>query len=347
MDTQRPSALERTAQRFTRELKAIDDAAVRKMLSAYEPGRKRIFAQLVQLMDEIERTGIVSATEAFKLERWVTLIQQIDTEMERLLPGQTRAVTEAQRRAITLAQKHVPALFDASANAARAGAVQVRWHRVPTSAMERMVGRLQDGELIDKWLGDVGEAMEKKVAEELTAGLAEGVHPSVISARLKAQIDVSARKLDTFTRDQVLDSYRSASLAQYAANDDILDGWAWSSAHDERVCAACLGLDGRRFPLTLGYFPAHSRCRCTPIPLVKGFELPERQTGEGWLKAQGNAHQDRLLGSEGGEAFRAGEVALRDFAELERDPRWGDRYVKGSLANARKRADARREEAAA
>lgn len=346
MDTQRPSALERTAQRFARELKGIDDAAVRKMLSAYEPGRKRIFAQLVQLMDEIDRTGIVSAAEAFKLERWIALIQQIETEMNRIAPSVTREVTEAQAKAVQQAQQQAPELFDVQMQnvnpATRTATVRPSFNRVPTDAMGHLVGRMQDGSPVREWMDGLGKKFAATVEQELTAGMAEGNHPSVISTKIAKEVNVTQpRRMETMVRDQVVESHRAASLEQYAENDDILNGWMWFTAHDDRACGACLALDGRPFPTTQKQFRAHSRCRCTPVPLVKGFDLPERETGEEWLKKQPAEYQDRLLGKEGGAAFRKGEVELGDFVKLERDEKWGDRYVQGSFREAKRKAATR------
>jgi len=44
--------------------------------------------------------------------------------------------------------------------------------------------------------------------------------------------------------------------------------------------------------------------------------------------------QDATLGIAGGQAYRDGTVTLKDFVQVQKSEKWGDRFVQGSLRGA-------------
>jgi len=66
-----------------------------------------------------------------------------------------------------------------------------------------------------------------------------------------------------------------------------------------------------------------------------------RESGSEWLARQDATVQDGIIGQRAGEAFRNGEVELRDFAKLQPSAEWGDAYVAGSFKYAQEQAAAR------
>jgi hypothetical protein len=156
-------------------------------------------------------------------------------------------------------------------------------------------------------------------------------------------VDVAGTRLEATARTAILGSYRSAAIANYAENQDVLKPeWEWLCAKSARTCAACLALDGTKHKISDGFQKSHVNCRCTSIPVLKDGPAIARETGEEWLAKQDAAVQDRILGKQGGAQYRAGNVALDDFVTLDRDARWGDSYRKATLGEAMPKAGLRR-----
>ena len=77
----------------------------------------------------------------------------------------------------------------------------------------------------------------------------------------------------------------------------------------------------------------HPNGRCVMAPLPKGMPRPERQTGAEWFAAQSEDVQRQVLGRDGYEAYRNGEVTLGDFVGRKRSAEWGTmRYARSLKA---------------
>ena len=61
--------------------------------------------------------------------------------------------------------------------------------------------------------------------------------------------------------------------AETKAWKDLGVGYAmWVTAHDEKVCEECGGLDGQIFPLDQFPEKPHYNCRCRKVPMPKGWK---------------------------------------------------------------------------
>lgn len=336
-----PSQLEQTIARFRSQLLSGDQQALDLLTRAYGPVRARLLALIDDLVAEIGAKGLTEGTAVLKLERAATLLTQVEQEVARLSTGANALITAGQRQAIQLALTQAQALV-----AAQDARIALAWHRVPTQAVAELVGRLSDGSPLRAYLDGLGPDASAAIREGLTTGLALGQHPQVIAAELAGKVDLSMSRLLMTTRTNILNSYRGATLANYRANADILDGWIWIATLSERTCGACLALHGQHFGLDVAFQPTHNACRCSSIPSLKGIAPPDLQDGAEWFDGQPATVQDGILGKRAGSAFRNGEVSLDDFAQLRKDDRWGDAYVQGSLEQARASAAGRERKAA-
>ena len=100
-------------------------------------------------------------------------------------------------------------------------------------------------------------------------------------------------RVQVLTRTYIMDASNAGATAAYRANSDVLSGYEWLTARDERVCPECAPLNGTVYPLSSYYRPPkHPQCRCTVVPVVDEAllvprEEPPRQTLGEWLLAQG------------------------------------------------------------
>lgn len=99
-------------------------------------------------------------------------------------------------------------------------------------------------------------------------------------------------RVQTLTRTMVNQVSNEGALAAYRANGDIIIGYEWLAALDERTCPICQRLNGKFFTRDDGYKPpAHPNCRCTIIPVLNAVQMerprempPEQFTAwaDGW-----------------------------------------------------------------
>lgn len=100
-------------------------------------------------------------------------------------------------------------------------------------------------------------------------------------------------RVQAITRTVINQVSNAGAIDAYRANSDILSGYEWLTAEDERVCPECEALDhtvysfhNKRQP------PEHPNCRCTVIPVIKpdALEHPHaapRRTLEKWAQGYG------------------------------------------------------------
>jgi SPP1 gp7 family putative phage head morphogenesis protein len=76
-------------------------------------------------------------------------------------------------------------------------------------------------------------------------------------------------RIEALTRTVVNKASNDGAVTAYRENRDILGGYQWLTARDERVCRDCQGYNMVTFKLD-DYFrpPLHPRCRCTVIPVI-------------------------------------------------------------------------------
>jgi SPP1 gp7 family putative phage head morphogenesis protein len=98
-------------------------------------------------------------------------------------------------------------------------------------------------------------------------------------------------RLQTTTRTYIMDASNEGSVTAYRANADILNGYEWLTAKDERVCPQCAALNGTTYNLNDTYRPpAHPNCRCTVIPIIDygdQHDVPPRDTFGEWSSKAG------------------------------------------------------------
>lgn len=118
------------------------------------------------------------------------------------------------------------------------------------------------------------------ISQGMSAG--EGIDSIMRRVRGVMGIETDRRKgyranfnrVQTITRTVVNTASNDGALAAYARNRDIIWGYEWSAARDERVCPICRGLDRQRYKLGSEQRPpAHPNCRCAVLPVL----LPETE----------------------------------------------------------------------
>ena len=283
------------------------------VLDALKPKAERLVADIEAAWAKGEA---VSRSWLLRQERYQALIAQTEAEINRFAGTAEQIITAAQSAAVGAAEQNTQALIKA-ANVSRT------FNRLPTSAFENLVGTLGDGSPLKTLLGELGKDGSRAVGDALAKGVALGLNPRQTAKAISEAAGVPLSRALAISRTETLRAYRQAAIQSYQENDDVVSGWRWLAALSSRSCAMCIAMHGT-VHLNTEAFGSHVNCRCTPAPLVEGSEGAGFETGAEWFAKQSANAQDTILGSRvAGEAYRARQVALRDFIGEKQDDKWG------------------------
>ena len=340
----RLSQLQRMISLYRQSILTLDDAALARLQTAYQPSRERLLSLIESLTSEISSGRKLTTTEAMELGRARELLRLIEVESAKLARLTGELVPSSQTQAIEQALERARMLSIAQGSTVRSAArVAARWTALNDRAVADLMGALSDGSPLSRWIERVVPDSVQTVRDTLIDGVARGINPEDLARQLAAATDLPLQRAMTTTRTETMRAYRSASLASMAENADILAGWTWVADHGPRTCSACLALSGRNFPLTVQFMAAHVACRCSPAPLLKDDSLlPSLQTGPEWFAEQPHEWQRSRFPVALRDEFDAGRVGIEDMAHLRRDDVWGDAYGVSTIAQARAQSRARR-----
>ena len=183
----------------------------------------------------------------------------------------------------------------------------------------------------------------KQVAREITEGAVLGETNKQIADRLQRLNGLHKNQATTITRTVTNNVSSIARDEVMRANEDVLDGYEWVAALDNRTTLVCASRDGQVYKFSdpeAPRPPAHFNCRSTIVPKVKpefdlgadvkttrpsigddGAELIDADTNyEKWLRKQPAKFQDEILGKERGKLFRNKGIKLDRFIDANGNP---------------------------
>lgn len=306
-------------EQFRMQLDAHDQAQGVRMARAWELATRDLVGEYERVAQEIadrQARGLpVSRWHIQRLERYQSLLRQIDAKQRELAPVMVNEITSAQEELARLGLEHSQALLDFSAPG-----IVGQFDRLPVTAFQNMVGNTSAGGPLGRLLRESWGQNAGAVGDALVRGVGLGWHPTRIAIAMRMAADMNLARAIVISRNESLRVYRAASLEQYRASD-VIDGWIWKASLSIRTCPACLAKDGSFHPIDED-FGSHVQCRCTPMPHVRGVPMPTFERGSEWLARQDDATQRAILGPGRLAAYRAG-VPFERFATVHHDPVWG------------------------
>jgi SPP1 gp7 family putative phage head morphogenesis protein len=324
------------AREFRRDLLAGDDAAKRQVLDAYLAAWRVLEPQLVQvtrLIADARRSGEeVSPSWLYRQQRYRDLLQQVGVEVSRLASALGPLVTNRQASLVRLAEDHARELLRAG-RTPQPGVI-AGFNRINPEAVLQIIGQFVDGSPLVDRLSLYGPAAVEDVRAAFTRGLLLGESIPDITRRVrKAARSMPAFRAVTLVRTEALRAYREASRLSYEANSDVVRGWVWLSARDARVDAFCWAMDGSFHPVT-AKFASHPRCRCTPVPVLRGEPSPLKRTGPELFAELDEEDQAAAFHTrETFKAYRGGAITLKEIPGFKRTRLWGRTGEERSLTD--------------
>jgi SPP1 gp7 family putative phage head morphogenesis protein len=141
--------------------------------------------------------------------------------------------------------------------------------RVSPEALDAVISRA-DARL--GYLRNMTTDVARTVNRTLVDGIVVGDNPRdaarTLLRRVGAALNGGIVRAERIMRTEMLDAYRNANAVIQNANRDVVQGWEWYSAADERTCASCWAMHGEQFTNDVPGPDDHPNGRCARIPVV-------------------------------------------------------------------------------
>ena len=287
-------------------------------------------AHLAALTEEMARLKAagesVSRAKLYQLDRYKRLLTQTQREFQEYAAWAEGEVRRGQAEMARLGLAHSVQAIQLSywPN------VGVYFDRLPIEAVEYMVGLAGNGRPVGELLklrmvrgsdGAVLPGVWDRLTETLITGTGLGWNPRKTARLMRDDLAGGLDKALVISRTEQLRVYRQVSREQYAASG-VVTSQKRISAHDGRVCAACLAADGQVYPLG-AVIPDHPCGRCSSIPNVEGVPETKWTAGEDWFRQQPPDVQQHILGAETYAAWQAGKFEFGALTTHTHDETWG------------------------
>src|SRR5689334_17501143 len=180
------SSIITAAREFRADVLRNDRAMLRQLSSAYEQIYNSLNRQLRELQREIEqaqREGkTVNRDWLRRSDRYQRLIRQAKAVIGDYSNGVSRFIEAQQRQAINLGQSHTADLITSALP-------DLTFARLPTGAIEEMVGVLANGSPLNKVLDRLGGDAAQQIRQTLITGLGSGHGVAKIAQDIRKAID--------------------------------------------------------------------------------------------------------------------------------------------------------------
>jgi len=314
----------RIAREFQRDLRNRQAQQVQAMARRWLMVENRLRQDIIALAAEIARRHaageVITLGKLYQIERYQALLAQVQSEIAQYSVYALRAI-DAEQRVLAIAglQDGIAAIqasmFDAW------GTIGIEFNRINYSAVEKIVAAARAGQPLNVILERAYPITAQAISDRLVQATALGWSPrktaqSIINEGLAPGLD----HILLVARDQEIRAYREASRESY--QEAGVQKYMRISAHDERVCEACIALDGTEYA-TDELMELHPQDRCAIVPVLPGVDMPEYPTGKDWFDTQTDDMQRSILGPGKYEAYQAGEFEFAQLATPTYSPTWG------------------------
>jgi hypothetical protein len=312
------SELQRLAIRYRGALIKRDNEAINNIVHAYGSIYKKVSSAIDALTMEIGQMETPNTSRVKSLARYKQLMSEINTELEKFSVYAKVNLSTYARSAMEQGIKDSMSLVKA-ANPSILG----KWRVLTPDVISNLTGYLDDTSPIYKRLAKLAPETVDLIRQSILDGVAMGYNPKKIADGITKNMGLGLTSAMRYTQTTQIYSYREANRASYIANSDVVEGWYWMSARDDRVCMSCLAMDGT-FHTNDETLDDHWNGHCTMIPAVVGTErsIPEG-AGEEYFKGLSEAEQRKMMGDTRYDAWRSGKFEFGDQTQHVNDTVFG------------------------
>jgi SPP1 gp7 family putative phage head morphogenesis protein len=339
-----------TIERFRRDLLRRERKAASEMVRVYGQAWKRIRAELERLHTEYEamkaRGEEPGKDWIYQYNRVRAFRNQVLRELQTFAQYAENKVREEQIEAVRIAEEQAERLARLALGTPPAG-LTIDWNRIDRYAVETMLGMTQMESPLHRLLLSISSEGAQKAEDMLVQGMLLGKNPREAAREMRRVLGATLSRALTIARTETLRAHREATRASYQVNGDIVKGWVWHCATDERSCAACWAMHGTEHEPS-EILDGHPNCRCAMIPKTRtwaeigkqyGIDLsdvpdtnPEIEPGVSLFERLPAEKQIRILGPAKYAAWKDGKFTLADIVGRARSKEWGTHRYEKSLA---------------
>jgi len=344
------SELERALEQFRRNLLNKERRSASTMVRVYGQMWKQIKAELERLNTEYEAVKVRGEEPSKDWIRQFNRARAFRDQVERQLSSFAQyaegKIRQEQYEAISAAEANAEALTRKALGKLPKG-INIDWNRVPTGAIEEMVGLTQSNSPLHKLLMSISAEGAKGAENALIQGLLMGKNPRATAPLIRDALGIPLSRALMIARTETLRAYRTATQQNYSANSDVLEGWIWHSACDLRTCAMCWMMHGTVHPSSEP-MEDHPNGRCSMMPRTKSWaeigkmigvdlsDLPDTRPaitpGIDQFKELSMEEQMNILGPAKWAAWKEGKFELSDLVGRKYDKVWGGMTYEKSLS---------------
>lgn len=122
-------------------------------------------------------------------------------------------------------------------------------------------------------LEGITDAMSQQISRTLAQGMLDGLGIRQITKNLINRVDkIGKTRARSLAATEIIRAHHVANINEYrqAGLDNVVVYAEWTTAQDDRVCAACAAMHGRVFTLDEiePMIPVHNFCRCCATPWI-------------------------------------------------------------------------------
>lgn len=312
------------------DLIAREDAQMRAMAAQWLQIEHSLEAQIAALADELARMRdageAISQSKLYRLERYRRLLAQVRSEFAGYVTYADREMSRYQSEMATLGLDHSVEAIQLS----YWPGIGAYFDRLPVDAIENIVGLAGNGQPLGELLkarmirdadGTELAGVWERLTQTLINGTVRGMNPRDVARLMRDDLAGGLNKALLIARTEGLRPYREMSRAQYEASG-VVTGQKRLTAHDNRVCAACLADEGTLYGIH-AIISDHPQGRCTSVPVVRDIPEVRWQAGEDWFRDQDLDTQRSILGPAHYKAWTEGAFAFSQLVTRTSDPVWG------------------------
>ena len=330
------------ANAFRSQLLKRERAVAVRMVNEYG----RIYTNLQAAIDalDLEIAAMPNPTpgKVAKLARFKAIQAQIEAELMRYGAWADTEITAAAQQAIRDGLAQAQQLTLAGIPEPLRTVIAGSWNKLPTSAIETLLGFLAPGSpLHDSLVTQLGPTVAQGVGSALLDGLALGYNPRKVGRIIRDTLGQALTWALRTARTTQLWAYRESTRASYVANRDIVRGWVWHAELGPRTCMACIAQHGT-IHSNDEVLNDHYNGRCAMVPITPswadlGFTgipdtNPTIQPGREWFENLSPAQQQAYFPSQAMfDAWKAGAVGWDDMIGSHTDPVYGSMLQLPSL----------------
>lgn len=352
-----PGTIVKYADRFQQDLDNDVQRSVSKVVGFYEGNISSLDSQLRDLeramANRLESTGSIPVTWLHRQARYNDLIVQSGDLGSQYAAMIDDTLSDSVRSTVWKAQDDAIALMDASLPGYQERIAP--FNTFSEKAVNRFLGASQTRGYNDVGYSPLGDLLqsygpdsEQIVRESIGQGLAQGLHPSDVTKKIKN--DLRGNMIPrgaTVVRTEMYRAYREANRQTFLQNPEVVPSWVWHAHLGDYTCATCWAMHGQEFPVDTP-MGSHPNCRCTMLPKTQtweelgfpgvGDEPDFGPKGSDVFDDLSPAKKRKILGPKKYAMYKSGDIALDDVVSVSATSRWGTTRTIASAKQARQNA---------